>query len=34
LVFRYYNCQQEADIDEETLIREVCVKKSIIIRYE
>ncbi len=33
-VFRYFNCQQEADIDEETLIREVCVKKSIIIRYE
>jgi len=33
-VFKYYNFQQEADIDEETLIREVCIKKSVIIRYE
>jgi hypothetical protein len=33
-VFKYFNCQQQADLDEESVIREVCHKKSMIIRYE
>ena len=33
-VFKYFNCQQQAEMDEETVIRDVCQKKTMIIRYE
>jgi hypothetical protein len=36
-VFKYYNCQQQlqsGDTDEETVIRDVCQRKTMIIRYE
>lgn len=32
-IFKYYNCSG-SDIDDETVIREVCQKKTMIIRYE
>jgi hypothetical protein len=32
-IFKYYNCSG-SDIDNETVIREVCHKKTMIIRYE
>ena len=35
-VFKYYNCQQQqsGDADEETVIRDVCQRKTMVIRYE
>lgn len=32
-VFKYYNCSGQ-DTDEETLIKDVCIRKNMIIRYE
>lgn len=32
-VFKYFNCSG-LDIDDETVIKDVCHKKSMIIRYE
>ena len=33
-VFKYYSCSQQTDSDEETIIRDVCQRRTMIIRYE
>jgi hypothetical protein len=33
-VFKYYNCSQQTDSDDETIIRDVCQKRTMIIRFE